>query len=57
MDEIYEEVGSAWKSNGFVAGTKFRDLVHVNGGTEKAKPFDRSWEHTEVNRTTTEGSE
>jgi sugar porter (SP) family MFS transporter len=57
VDELYERVGSAWKSNDFVPETKFRDLVDANAGAEKIKPVDRSSEHTEVNGTTTEGSE
>jgi hypothetical protein len=57
VDELYERVGSAWKSNDFVPETKFRDLVDANAGAEKIKPIDRSSEHTDVNGATTEGSE
>lgn len=57
VDELYEKVGNAWRSNGFVPETKFRDLVGHEGRAEKAKPVDHLSEHTDVNGATTEGSE
>jgi MFS transporter, SP family, sugar:H+ symporter len=57
VDELYERVGSAWRSDGFVPVTKFRDLVGDDTNTEKVKPEDHSSDHIEVNGATTESSE
>jgi len=57
VDELYEKVGSAWRSDGFVPETKFRDIMENDVNTEKVKPVDHSSDHTHVNEATTESSE
>ena len=57
VDELYERVGNAWNSAGFVPEVKFRDLVANNAITEKVKPVDHSSGHTEANEAATRSSE
>jgi SP family sugar:H+ symporter-like MFS transporter len=64
VDEMYEKVDKAWKSNGFVPSREFRQEDKNTGAVgsgEKLKDdvpvVDHSSEHTEVNGVTTESSE
>ncbi|KAH8800959.1 putative MFS monosaccharide transporter [Hyaloscypha sp. PMI_1271] len=64
VDEMYEKVDKAWKSNGFVPSREFRQEDRNTGAVgsgEKLKDdvpvVDHSSEHTEVNGVTTESSE
>ncbi|PMD61445.1 general substrate transporter [Hyaloscypha bicolor E] len=64
VDEMYEKVDKAWKSNGFVPSREFRQEDKNTGAVGSGKKLkddvpvvDHSSEHTEVNGVTTESSE